>query len=246
MRVVVTLMTCEISSIRKWRHKVYWITSPKWKDIWWRVLKQESFDILKWWKVNSTKFLILFCISQDELAISITTVASDSIFSKGGRVMVNTYRSSILYEFNIFIMHFQRLILGWCLSLWMIDIALGWSLWMIEMMVLTFVVLMLIFLLFMIIMLDEWCHLCWLIIMDDIMLLIVGHLNSWTFVECWYGDQMVFLITKYLYFVYFLILGNMLCIMANFAIYILIILNLNMKGKQSGHQIQYDHSLLWL
>jgi hypothetical protein len=35
----------------------------------------ENFNILMWWKVNSTKFLVLTEIAQDLLAIPITTIA---------------------------------------------------------------------------------------------------------------------------------------------------------------------------
>jgi hypothetical protein len=45
-----------------------------------------SFDILNWWKVNSTKFLVLAQIASIVLVIPITTVASESAFSTGGRV----------------------------------------------------------------------------------------------------------------------------------------------------------------
>jgi hypothetical protein len=46
-----------------------------------------NFDILNWWKVNSTKFPVLAQIARDVLAILITTVASESAFSTGGRVL---------------------------------------------------------------------------------------------------------------------------------------------------------------
>ena len=46
-----------------------------------------NFDILNWWKVNLTKFQILAKIAQDVLVIPITTVASESGFSTGGRVL---------------------------------------------------------------------------------------------------------------------------------------------------------------
>jgi len=53
-----------------------------------------QFDILNWWKVNSTKFPILALMARDVLAIPISTVASESAFSTGGRV-IDTYRSSL-------------------------------------------------------------------------------------------------------------------------------------------------------
>jgi hypothetical protein len=53
-----------------------------------------NFDILNWWKVNSTKFSILAQIARDVLAILITTVASESAFSTEGRVL-DPFRSSL-------------------------------------------------------------------------------------------------------------------------------------------------------
>jgi hypothetical protein len=53
-----------------------------------------NFDILTWWKVNSTKFPIVAKIARDVLAIPITTVASESAFSTGGRVL-DPFRSSL-------------------------------------------------------------------------------------------------------------------------------------------------------
>jgi hypothetical protein len=55
----------------------------------------ENFNILMWWKVNSTKFPVLAEIARDVLAIPITTVASESVFSIGGR-MIDPFRSSWL------------------------------------------------------------------------------------------------------------------------------------------------------
>jgi hypothetical protein len=54
----------------------------------------ENFNILMWWKVNSTKFSVLAEIARDVLAIPITTVASDSAFSIGGCV-IDPFRSSL-------------------------------------------------------------------------------------------------------------------------------------------------------
>jgi hypothetical protein len=54
----------------------------------------ENFDILNWWKVNSTKFPVLAQISCIVLAIPVTTVASESAFSTGGHAL-DPFRSSL-------------------------------------------------------------------------------------------------------------------------------------------------------
>ena len=47
-----------------------------------RVLKRsEDFDILAWWKSNGLKYPTLQRIARDILAISITTIASEFVFS---------------------------------------------------------------------------------------------------------------------------------------------------------------------
>ncbi|KAL0308188.1 UNVERIFIED_CONTAM: putative AC transposase [Sesamum calycinum] len=55
---------------------------------------QKEFDILNWWKVNSHRFPILSKIARDILAVSVSTVASESAFSTGGRVL-DAFRSSL-------------------------------------------------------------------------------------------------------------------------------------------------------
>jgi hypothetical protein len=53
-----------------------------------------KFDILKWWKANSTRFPILSHLARDLLAIPITSVASESAFSAGGRTL-DDFRTSL-------------------------------------------------------------------------------------------------------------------------------------------------------
>lgn len=54
----------------------------------------KKFDILKWWKGQSTRFPILSRLARDVLAIPISTVASESAFSTGGRVL-DDFRTSL-------------------------------------------------------------------------------------------------------------------------------------------------------
>ncbi|XP_058185159.1 zinc finger BED domain-containing protein RICESLEEPER 2-like isoform X2 [Rhododendron vialii] len=55
------------------------------------------FDALEWWKANNLKFRILYRMAADILSIPITSVASESTFSAGGRV-IDPYRSSLATE----------------------------------------------------------------------------------------------------------------------------------------------------
>ncbi|KAF7826425.1 zinc finger BED domain-containing protein RICESLEEPER 2-like [Senna tora] len=54
----------------------------------------DKFDILNWWKVNSSKYLILALITSDVLVVPMSTVASESTFSTRGHVL-DPYRSSL-------------------------------------------------------------------------------------------------------------------------------------------------------
>lgn len=54
-----------------------------------------NFSVLNWWKVNSLRFPILLLMARDVLAIPISTVASKSVFSTGGRVL-DAFRPSLL------------------------------------------------------------------------------------------------------------------------------------------------------
>ncbi|XP_021742409.1 zinc finger BED domain-containing protein RICESLEEPER 2-like isoform X2 [Chenopodium quinoa] len=54
----------------------------------------ENFDILGWWKFNSARFPTIGRMARDILAVPISTVASESAFNTGGRVL-DPFRSSL-------------------------------------------------------------------------------------------------------------------------------------------------------
>lgn len=58
-------------------------------------MEDENFDILTWWKIHSTKFPVLSKIARHVLGMPISTVASESAFSTGGRTL-DAYRSRLL------------------------------------------------------------------------------------------------------------------------------------------------------
>lgn len=57
----------------------------------------DGFELLKWWKSKSSKYFVLSLMARDILAIPISTVSSESAFSKGGHVL-DPYRSSLKAE----------------------------------------------------------------------------------------------------------------------------------------------------
>ncbi|KAK4394389.1 putative AC transposase [Sesamum angolense] len=57
-------------------------------------MHRDKFDILNWWKVNTQRFPILSKMARDVLAVPVSTVASESAFSTGGRVL-DAFRSSL-------------------------------------------------------------------------------------------------------------------------------------------------------
>ncbi|KAL8491821.1 hypothetical protein ACS0TY_023436 [Phlomoides rotata] len=55
---------------------------------------ESKFDTLAYWKGNSLRFPILSHITRDILVVPISTIASESTFSTGGRVLI-AFRSSL-------------------------------------------------------------------------------------------------------------------------------------------------------
>ncbi|CAL1413232.1 unnamed protein product [Linum trigynum] len=62
-----------------------------------RLKRIQPLDVLLWWKNNETRFPELAHLTRDILSIPATTVASESAFRMGGRVL-NNWRSSLLPE----------------------------------------------------------------------------------------------------------------------------------------------------
>ena len=56
--------------------------------------EMEGFDILNWWRVNSSRYRILSQVSCDVLTILVFTIASESAFSTRARVF-DPFRSSL-------------------------------------------------------------------------------------------------------------------------------------------------------
>ena len=57
----------------------------------------ENYNVLGYWNQNGSRFPILSQMARDVLAIPLSTVASESAFSAGGRVL-DAYRSSLAPE----------------------------------------------------------------------------------------------------------------------------------------------------
>jgi hypothetical protein len=56
--------------------------------------RTQELDIIQWWKVGGLKYPTLRKIARDVLAIPVTTVASESVFSTGGRI-ISPHRSRL-------------------------------------------------------------------------------------------------------------------------------------------------------
>ncbi|KAK1613555.1 hypothetical protein QYE76_019072 [Lolium multiflorum] len=54
----------------------------------------QKLDVLAWWKLNASRFPIVAHLAHDVLAIPISTVASESAFSTGGRIL-DDFRTSL-------------------------------------------------------------------------------------------------------------------------------------------------------
>ena len=59
--------------------------------------KSINFNILNWWKVNSAKYPVISIMARDILAISVSTVAFESVFSTEWGVL-DQYKSSLKSE----------------------------------------------------------------------------------------------------------------------------------------------------
>nr|GEW72017.1 zinc finger BED domain-containing protein RICESLEEPER 2-like [Tanacetum cinerariifolium] len=59
--------------------------------------KSGDFTVLGWWKRRSLAFPVLYLVARDILAILISPVASESIFSTGG-IVLDSFRSSLSLE----------------------------------------------------------------------------------------------------------------------------------------------------
>jgi hypothetical protein len=53
-------------------------------------INTKGFDILNWWRINSLRFPTLSILAKLILMIPMTSIASESAFSTGGRVLNDT------------------------------------------------------------------------------------------------------------------------------------------------------------
>ena len=49
----------------------------------------DCFDILHWQKMHAPKYPILVCMARDVLPVTASTVAVESVFSMGGRIVTD-------------------------------------------------------------------------------------------------------------------------------------------------------------
>jgi hypothetical protein len=61
------------------------------------ISRSGDFDILNWWSTNSGTYPTLAAVARDVLAMPASTVASESVFSMGGRI-VTDFRSRLGVE----------------------------------------------------------------------------------------------------------------------------------------------------
>ncbi|PON59173.1 Ribonuclease H-like domain containing protein [Parasponia andersonii] len=54
----------------------------------------ERFDILEWWRISGCKYTIVSQMAKDVLAVQVSTIASESAFSTGERIL-DLFRSSL-------------------------------------------------------------------------------------------------------------------------------------------------------
>ena len=59
------------------------------------IVDQLGFDILEWWRHIGIRFPVIQCLARDIFSIPLSTVASESVFSTGGRVL-DKYCSSMI------------------------------------------------------------------------------------------------------------------------------------------------------
>ncbi|TXG53310.1 hypothetical protein EZV62_022479 [Acer yangbiense] len=55
------------------------------------------FDVLAWWKNSLVKFPILLMVARDVFVVPVSTMASESAFSTGGRIL-DPFRSSLTHK----------------------------------------------------------------------------------------------------------------------------------------------------